>query len=146
MIKSIIDFGWLPQLVINFTDSMKLSESKELAVYIFAYCMVLALMSPLFSGFAVQNSASQQLRRREVLRNTALLLPAQDLTQNLGSRGRGNTDIFGIIFMFFKSHHCTHQKQCPVRQHTPQACLTAAVREKCPNTEFFPVCIFLYSN
>ena len=58
MIKSVIDFGWLPWLLTNFTDSMKLGESKELAVYIFAYCVVLTLMPPLFSGFTVQNCAS----------------------------------------------------------------------------------------
>ena len=127
MIKTIIDFGCLPQLVTNFTDSMKLSESKQLAVYIFAYYIVMALTSPLFSGFAVQNFANQQLRRREVRRNKAMLRTSSGPYVKFGqSRLRKILIFLGIVFMFFKLHHCTHLMQYPVIQNMPQACLTVS--------------------
>ena len=64
-------------LVTNVIETMKLSKSKQVAGYIFACCIALGPSLPLLAGFAVQKllavSLCQQIRRRDVIGNTAAI-------------------------------------------------------------------------
>ena len=124
-------FCWLIQILVPNAAEFK-NESKQKAGYILACCTAVAPSSPYLAGFVVQSLLAVslgQLTHTEVGSWECLLClaPSQDPTQKLGwTRLRRLLIFLGIIFLLFKSSHCTPLNMCLVGPNTSQSCLTAS--------------------
>ena len=96
-------------MFINVTESMKQSERKQLAGFIFACCIALAPTSPLLAGFVVQSLLAVllcQLVSTEEINswNTAVLWhQLRTLQKNLGWWGCGDYLCFLISCSCFSN-------------------------------------------
>ena len=120
-------------LLTNVIESIKWIESKQLAGFIFACYFLLASRLPSLAGFAVQSLLAVspcQLASMEEGRSWKYHCPwhrLRTLSKIWVEKAEGTTDASWHHFHVVHIASCTSPNTCPVRQHTPSACLTAWV-------------------